>query len=936
MAEGVVGAKVVIDGDTSGLRRALDSARTNLSSFQGQTVAALQRIDQATAQLANTLASIRSTTDILRVGFGVMGLGGIAMGLIRVTAEMKSMAKEWAEWGEQARKRGVTPEFLSEMQFAAKKTGTSVSVLSSALDTFRVKVASIRVENSAAANSLGELNAELLTSVRGSKDQRGAFLAVADAIKEAKTETEQVRLATEFFGATNANMVHMLARGSDGLKVWGQAAHDAGAVIDKETTASAGRLMKALENIGNSSIAKDLQRIAINAAEGLAVKMGSPEAMTLDELQAAIKQTEATIGVLEARAKAGPSHYSGIVSYWDGIKAAGSDAVEAAGAIANRVSEIFAGSAEEIKAKSKTVRDDAFRTIEEFGEVKHSAQVPNGGVTILDNEAAAEEVEVFDEFFRKLKEVNGEIIKIKESAEGGVLVFDDQQVSDQIKRFGEFSEAMRQARVERERWSVSGPSAGLRFDPNLKRNIQEGLAQVTPEIKINAKLRFDPNWKQNVQEGISQITPDITLGPGVKEAFQDLWAGLAGDARNSTVKALKITEEEYQNWFSKTAFGDMRIAAREGMDDVTDELTDGIARASQAADQAFAMYFAGQSFNERFNDLVFGDQRVPDYSERSYVRKFPKIDEQALMAVEKRIAQAKQDLAEMKEMLASRQGWGAREEAIDLRTAEKYQAAEPPDPAKADAWARGIHEQMVGATNNYYAALEMKRDADLQKFDEYVAELGEAWEGAAQARLDIEAKYDAEIQKIRDKAIQPFTSAISSDLDRAFSDWIDKGELAWDDLARTILADIIKIQMRMAVLQPLFGGGTSSGTGLVGGLIGNATTSATGWLSDLFGSANGNAFAAGRVIPFASGGIVDRPSIFGMRDGQTGLMGEAGPEAIMPLQRGRDGKLGVAGGGQQTNITFNVTATDAESFCRSEGQVTAMLRRAVSRGGRAA
>ncbi|HML75426.1 MAG TPA: hypothetical protein PKB02_13135, partial [Anaerohalosphaeraceae bacterium] len=58
-------------------------------------------------------------------------------------------------------------------------------------------------------------------------------------------------------------------------------------------------------------------------------------------------------------------------------------------------------------------------------------------------------------------------------------------------------------------------------------------------------------------------------------------------------------------------------------------------------------------------------------------------------------------------------------------------------------------------------------------------------------------------------------------------------------------------------------------------------------------SAFGNVFSGGNLIPFASGGIVTRPTIFPMANG-AGLMGEAGPEAIMPLKRRSDGRLGVA------------------------------------------
>jgi lambda family phage tail tape measure protein len=61
-------------------------------------------------------------------------------------------------------------------------------------------------------------------------------------------------------------------------------------------------------------------------------------------------------------------------------------------------------------------------------------------------------------------------------------------------------------------------------------------------------------------------------------------------------------------------------------------------------------------------------------------------------------------------------------------------------------------------------------------------------------------------------------------------------------------------------------------------------------------SANGNVFAQNGIQKFARGGVVSRPTMFPFANG-IGLMGEAGPEAIMPLKRGRDGRLGVAGGG---------------------------------------
>lgn len=89
----------------------------------------------------------------------------------------------------------------------------------------------------------------------------------------------------------------------------------------------------------------------------------------------------------------------------------------------------------------------------------------------------------------------------------------------------------------------------------------------------------------------------------------------------------------------------------------------------------------------------------------------------------------------------------------------------------------------------------------------------------------------------------------------------------------------------------LLGGG---GGGAAGGAISGGMLSGTGGIY-----AKGAAFRGGNVIPFARGGVVGGPTFFPMANGM-GLMGEAGPEAVMPLRRGPGGRLGVSvhGGGQ--------------------------------------
>jgi phage-related minor tail protein len=109
----------------------------------------------------------------------------------------------------------------------------------------------------------------------------------------------------------------------------------------------------------------------------------------------------------------------------------------------------------------------------------------------------------------------------------------------------------------------------------------------------------------------------------------------------------------------------------------------------------------------------------------------------------------------------------------------------------------------------------------------------------------------------------------------------------------------------------------------------------TGLFSGGLGFAKGGVIGRGMPVPFAQGGVIQSPIAFPLAGGRLGVAGERGAEAILPLSRGPDGRLGVAARGSGgIAVTFNVTTPDAESFRRSETQVAAMLARAVALGQR--
>jgi lambda family phage tail tape measure protein len=130
--------------------------------------------------------------------------------------------------------------------------------------------------------------------------------------------------------------------------------------------------------------------------------------------------------------------------------------------------------------------------------------------------------------------------------------------------------------------------------------------------------------------------------------------------------------------------------------------------------------------------------------------------------------------------------------------------------------------------------------------------------------------------------------------EEVLADFVKTGRLNVRSLADFVIGEIAKMQARMMAAQ-LFN------------LAGDAYIAMTGGFQLAKGGVLG---PSGPITAFATGGIVDKPTFFGYAGGRMGLMGEAGPEAVMPLTRGPDGKLGVKsqGGSQGVNVTINAQA----------------------------
>lgn len=216
---------------------------------------------------------------------------------------------------------------------------------------------------------------------------------------------------------------------------------------------------------------------------------------------------------------------------------------------------------------------------------------------------------------------------------------------------------------------------------------------------------------------------------------------------------------------------------------------------------------------------------------------------------------------------------------------------------------------------------------DREGFDD-LQERGEALGDALGDAATMAAAFDGQMKRV--KAAFEETGKDVATLERGMSGGLRKAfdGVVLDGMNLSDALDVLKNSMIQtaysAAIKPVtdhFGGMLAGG---IGGLV-----------QGILPFADGGSFSQGRVMPFANGGIVSSPTMFPMRGG-TGLMGEAGPEAIMPLARGADGKLGVRtqGGGRAVNVVMNINTPDVQGFRRSQGQIAAQMSRALGRGNR--
>ena len=218
-----------------------------------------------------------------------------------------------------------------------------------------------------------------------------------------------------------------------------------------------------------------------------------------------------------------------------------------------------------------------------------------------------------------------------------------------------------------------------------------------------------------------------------------------------------------------------------------------------------------------------------------------------------------------------------------------------------------INRQVAGFIKEYAGVLSSEElHAAMTQFR---ADLEKANSASFKFKQGLREVFD-EAMNVAEAVGEVGVNAVNS-LGDAFADFVTTGKANFRDFANSVISDLARIFARKALFQGLsLIPGVGSFLGLTGG--GASAQSPDPLTKDFLIAGKGAAFAKNKIVPYAMGGIVNKPTLFQYANGGSGrfgLMGEAGAEAILPLRRGSNGKLGVeASGGAMGNITVNVDA----------------------------
>ncbi|BCA04203.1 phage tail tape measure protein [Bradyrhizobium diazoefficiens] len=525
---------------------------------------------------------------------------------------------------------------------------------------------------------------------------------------------------------------------------------------------------------------------------------------------------------------------------------------------------------------------------------------------------ASQKVTEFGELFKQnglsIRQQNGELITTKQALTEimGLMQSASPQVSQRITEIAGVSRS----------WIPFLREGAEQFEAMKQKAADLGI--IINDDTIAKAREFNSEWKAAVagwdlqfKASLADLLPLLVKLAEYSVKALDAIGGIYGFFSRLVTPVDQQTVSQLNDTVNQV-YGLVEVMQRLGDQSFRAKNLKGALGLPEEADLAQVMNYLDQ-IQKRYDGLANAPQRIrvtPDYSTVLPNMAGKSDIDKVTDAVERQIAKLQAD--------AEAAGQGAGELERLRVEAQLYAAAERAGVTDTEKFAERFYDLAARAGQAADALAKAKVAAEL-KFGGNTAFLSDSDVQIAARLKDIypdvaTALNSAEAAQMRfNSSARSLSSAIENDLVSGLTDIATGAKTAgqgFQDMATSIVKAIEQMIIKIAIVEPLMRSFQSafSGLGLSGG---------TGAPLNILPSATGNVFASGEVVPFALGGVPDlvsSPTIAPMA-----LFGEAGEEAIMPLRRGADGRLGVAAAGGAAAPQVNVTLIESPN---AQGSVT--------------
>lgn len=818
------------------------------------------RAEAAGKKIGGALATVVTAT---------LGVGTASLVMLKNTAAATTETDRWAK------SLGIGTTVLQQWQYAAERAGLSGDKMADIFKDIGDKIGdAVLTGGGEAIDGLKKLGLSAEELARMSPDKQ--LLAIADGLGKVSTQSEKINIL-ESLGNDLSRMLPLLDKGGEGLRKYLAQAKEFGIAMDPAQIAS---LVRANE------IVQDLQfqveGLRNEFVSGLANVDMSPLQNSLDGLRAIVKDPAFQQGMADLAAlvvKLTGAAASGLAQLPNDLRAMANDLKQVTSFFStDRKTRHLAGVSDE-EATNRSL--DAY----------------NKSQGALNKFATNPTLFVGDLFGQDL-------VGAKKASDERLASY---KAYTELRGWGDQKLVEGNKQVEQQEQKVAAAFTGTSAASNKLLDSYDRLNKLQEDrAALVAAMAKDPDNAERYRRAIEAIDKQVAQLNGTTKA--------ATEAQNKLKSQLKEAATAFDQL--RKTYDPVNAAAHEFSKQARQiALLEKNGKISKEQYGKATAWLASQ-FNEAVNSATG-------------------------------LSEAMQYQADLERQLNNqREKYAAQAAAVGMgsKESDRYLERLELERQTNDKVLSLRTELATATTDTQRKALQDQIDLTNASLPKQVAAMKDGWAQMDEAQGDwsngAKSAWQDYLDSASDVAGQTkslFSSAFSS-MEDAIVNFATTGKFSFADFTKSILADMARIATRQAssaLLSSLvgagvsyFGGSAAGGNGLAAGSAGAASSnlgsSAGGYSGSFFPQAKGGAWSGG-VQMFADGGaftnsVVSRPTAFGMAGGM-GLMGEAGPEAIMPLTRTASGALGVravgggsqAPGGTQINISVNVASDGSTS-----------------------